>query len=209
MKKLTLLLPVFLLFVVAVQATPITVTNASSAGWVQIGTSNTFGLPADLSGIGCGAENETSCEPLGVFKFNVAFAQPAEFDILDEGAVLSDQIKVFNDPTTGLGVVTFASDPSLASTVPTGLTLCVEQSFPVGNGCTQSFGVVLANGSTVTLTAASDAEAHFDPFGLGADSSDELQITGGAVINPTPEPTSIVLMGSGLLTFVLKLRRRR
>jgi PEP-CTERM motif-containing protein len=205
MKKLTVLFTLVLLFAAGAYA-DVTVTNASSAGWVQIGTSNTFGLPADLSSIGCSSENETTCEPLGVFKFNVAFATSGEFDITDPGGtVLSDQIKFFNDATTGLGVVTFASDPSLVSTVPSGTLLCVEQT--ASNGCVQAFTILAANLSTITLTAASDLENGFDPFGLGADSSDQIQITGGATINPTPEPPAMLLFGTGLFGIGLLLRK--
>jgi len=68
-----LVLVAFGLLSAPTRADDITLSNGSSAGWVQI-SSNTFGLPADLSGIGCGSENETSCEPTGVFNFNVGFS---------------------------------------------------------------------------------------------------------------------------------------
>src|SRR5215470_6277710 len=91
-----------LLFSVSARADDITVTNASSAGWVQIST-NTFGLPADLSAIGCGTENETTCEPLGVFNFNVGFTSSGVMNIVDDTDAIGDQIHFFNN-ASGLGV---------------------------------------------------------------------------------------------------------
>src|ERR1700737_600195 len=55
--KLAAVLAVGSLMPAAAFAAPITVTNNSSAGWVQIGSSTTFGLPANLISIGCGSEN--------------------------------------------------------------------------------------------------------------------------------------------------------
>jgi hypothetical protein len=191
-----------LLFAVSTQA-QVTVTNASSEGWVQI-SPNTFGLPANLSGINCGSENETTCEPLGEFQFNVAFSGSGAYNILDEdGQTVSDQLQFFNDPKTGLGVVTFASDPTLGSTLGSANSLCTEVAV---SGCVQAFTISTADGKTITLTAASDSEALFDPFGLGADSSDELQVTSGAVITPTPEPATFLLVGPALICLGLKRR---
>ena len=188
-------------------ADDVTVINASSAGWVQIST-NTFGLPANLTEIGCGSENETSCEPAGVFKFNVSFASSGALNILDsagEFPVVSDQIQFFNDSATGLGVVLFFSDPSLANISPGGTPLCTEAE---GSGCVAPFTIMTTGGQAIVLTAASDAESVFDPFGLGADSSDELQVTSGAVIG-TPEPGTLALMGFGILGLAaLKFAKR-
>jgi hypothetical protein len=97
-----------------------TVTNQSKNGWVPVGsttgTTSTWVLPANLTGIGCGSENEPTCEPLGVFllgqKLAAGFQNTTRFYYMNEaGGGFSDVITVGNDPTTGNGLVTFQSDP--------------------------------------------------------------------------------------------------
>ncbi len=200
--SIILVLLVFGLLSASARADDITVSNGSSAGWVQI-SPNTFGLPADLSGIGCGIENETSCEPMGVFNFNVGFSSSGVIDILDGSGALSDQLHFFND-ANGLGVVTFISDPSLADALPDGTTLCTESL----SGCVASFPITATGGSVITINAASDDEATFDPFGLGADTSDQLQVKGATIVS-TPEPHGFALLGTGLLTLVCMLRKKQ
>ena len=189
----------------AVRADNITVTNASSAGWVQIST-NTFGLPADLSAIGCGTENEPTCEPLGVFNFNIGFSSSGVMNITDDTGATSDQIHFFNN-ASGLGVVTFASDP-LGELLPNGTFLCQED---ISLGCIGVFTITATDGSKITLSAASDGEAAFDPFGLNADSSDELKVEGATIVGPpvgTPEPGTFALLGSAFLGIAAILRKK-
>jgi hypothetical protein len=203
MKIRTILaLLVFALLSASARADDITVSNGSSAGWVQI-SPNTFGLPADLSGLNCGIENETSCEPMGVFNFNVAFSSSGVINMLNDDGGLSDQLHFFNG-ANGLGVVTFISDPDLAGQLPGGTSLCTESAA----GCVASFPITAIGGSVITVNAASDDEAAFDPFGLGADTSDQIQIKGATIV-PAPEPGSIALLGTGLLALAGILRRKQ
>ncbi len=95
-----------------------TVTNQTPT-WLPTGAIATWVLPADLSGIGCGKENEPTCEePLGMFllsqKLPVGFQATTRFYyITDPGSqnLISDVITVGNDATTGNGLVTLVSDP--------------------------------------------------------------------------------------------------
>jgi hypothetical protein len=175
----------------------VTVTT-SRPGWVQTAP-NTFVLPTNLSGIGCGTENEPTCEPVGVFNFNVAFATSGTFNILEEEDGLSDVINYFN--LNGHGVVTFYSDPLhillLDDSLP-GTTLCVEDN---ENGCVVSFTVKTTNGNSINLTVASDGESSFDPFDAGYGISDGLKVA-------TPETSSFAFLASGLVGLAGILRKK-
>ena len=189
----------------AASAGTVTITT-SSTGWVKI-ADNVFALPADLTGIGCGFENETTCEPAGVFHFNVALSGSGAAVIFDnpDNTGLSDVLTWGNDPASGLGVLTFKSDPDQGS-LPTGdfITLCS------GNGepCTGEFTLTDVAGDVITLNPASDGEAPFDPFGLGKDTSDQLKVTGATISVTTPEPGSMLLFGTGLVGLAGAIRRK-
>src|ERR1700730_15136873 len=93
-------------------AAPTTVVNQSI--WKQVGPGPTWVLPANLAGIGCGAENETTCEPHGQFAFNKAFtATQGYFTIVESGGTGSDQVTFGNSGAGGNGVISFYSDPTL------------------------------------------------------------------------------------------------
>ena len=179
------------------RADGVTVTT-NSPGWVQVAP-NTFVLPADLSGIGCGSENLVTCEPQGQFNFNVSFATSGTFNILNASGTASDVISFSN--SDGHGVVSFSSDPPAPQNLG-GPTLCVED---VGTGCTATFNLQATNGTVLTLTAASDGESFFDPFGTGSDTSDGLSVT---AVTATPEPGTLPLLASGLLGLAAILRNK-
>jgi hypothetical protein len=176
--------------------------TSTGQGWKVI-SQNTFGLPADLTSIGCGVENETSCEPMGNFNFNVAFTNSGVVNIVDSNGAIGDQL-VWGNGSNGLGNLTFKSDPSLDNLLPGGVTICVESNT---TGCIGTFIITTAGGN-LTIRAASDGESVFDPFGLGADSSDELQILGDVNLTTAPEPGSLALLGTGLVGLAGSLRRK-
>jgi len=86
-------------------------------GWVQLPDSLVWVLPADLSGIGCGIENETTCEPVGVWLFESSWVAgvPGTYVILDEDGSVGDVITLSNLENSGVpgyyAQLTFASDP--------------------------------------------------------------------------------------------------
>jgi hypothetical protein len=101
-----------------------TVTNFSSGGWTRFkvdgttpipsGSGPTYVLPADLTAIGCGTENETICEPFGIFGLNTPIIGTGGGVLfrINDAVGLSDEILLYNSPTlNGNGVVALISDP--------------------------------------------------------------------------------------------------
>ena len=75
----------------------IIITNASPE-WVLIPSpagTFTFGLPASIPG--CGAENETDCEPTGIFYGNIAWSGIPSYISLSDDSGISDIITFDSD----------------------------------------------------------------------------------------------------------------
>lgn len=205
LKKLSVLSVLGVLLLAGVGAQADVVVSSSGLGWVFI-SQNTYGLPANLSGIGCGIENGTTCEPTGVFHFSVGFTSSGAYNIFESTGALSDQIQYFNDGS-GKGVVLFYSDPNLQNVAQDATFLCTE-GLEGANGCVGTFHILALDGTDITVQAASDSEIVFDPFGLGADTSDQIKFTGEGVITTVPEPGSVMLLGTGLAGLAGTIRRR-
>jgi PEP-CTERM motif len=88
-------------------------TQAPGSIWTQLGTNQTWVLPADLTGIGCGMENTTTCEPIGHFVSPDPWlpAGIGDWAILEADGTISDDIETFN--TDGQAQLLFYSDPTI------------------------------------------------------------------------------------------------
>ena len=87
-------------------------TQAPGSQWTSLGN-QTWILPADLTGFGCGVENATTCEPIGHFVSPDAWVPAAigNWDILEANGSISDVIETFN--VNGQAQLLFYSDPTI------------------------------------------------------------------------------------------------
>jgi hypothetical protein len=188
-----------------------TVTGTNPA-WVLLPNSigpntGTFALPAVVPN--CGSENEPTCEPTGDFLVSSAFTSGlGTYTITDsatEGGNISDVITIANTGPGGTGEIQFFSDATLPASVSSPIFLCQED---FNTGCVGNVTLITADGATITVGLGADGQGGFDPFGFGFDSSDQIQFKGATTITGTPEPASLLLMGTGLLSLCAIVRRK-
>jgi len=185
----------------------IIITNASPEGVLIPSPAGTFtfGLPASIPG--CGSENEPSCEPTGIFYGNTPWGGVQQYiALLDSSGAISDIITFDSLGPGGVFRVQFFSDPNPdCCTAPAGYSLF--NSFAEGaSGAVSGPQGICCELSGATVNVASDGEAVFDPFGLGVDTSDQIQFTGIAGV--APEPATLALLGVALAGLGFSRRRK-
>jgi hypothetical protein len=128
------------------------IEDPSSSAWVSLGN-NTWVLPADLTGIGCGSENNSSCEPVGIWSNATPWNSSTQFlgvvTLLEpDGITWSDTITFSNNGPNGGALVTFVSDPGPVP-LPAALPL-----FATGLGVMGLFGWRRKRKNAAALAAA-------------------------------------------------------
>jgi hypothetical protein len=204
MKRVYLLCLLILALGVCASAQLVVYNNSSWITNAKPGDANpTFVLPATTA---CGSENEPACEPFGSFWIKTPWAGiPSYITLSDAPGVSSDAI-YFDSLFAGQYFrVNFYSDPDIANVLAGHPGYFLFGDFPDG---VQGPFPVCCEVTGLSVVLASDNEAPFDPFGYGFDTSDGIQFLGATYGGQTPEPGSLILLGTGVLGLAGVMRRK-
>jgi len=170
-------------------------------------TNPTFVLPANLTGVNCGAENEPACEPYGGFVIKTPWSGiPSIITMTEPNGAFSDVIS-FDSKAYGNFRITFFSDPANGLAYFPGYALYANYPEDATNGFVGTV-TICCEVYPLQVTLASDGESFFDPFGYGFDTSDGIQFLGANYGGHIPEPGTLLLLGSGILGLGGVIRRK-
>jgi hypothetical protein len=172
------------------------ILSSGNPAWQLVpGAGATWVLPA--STVGCGSENEPSCEATGVWYGNTAWSGVPSKIVINESDGTGSDVILFDSLGPGGDFrVQFYSDPNPgAFGLWPGYSTYATYTESATSGATSGPQPICCQLNGVSVNVASDGEVPFDPFGAGFDTSDGIQFTGNVVAGPNvPEASTWAMM---------------